>query len=104
MNDTIDTVADPAELRLLCRDGLYSGPTSGHAAGYVQANMVILPAAEAEDFAAYCERNPRPCPVLEILDRGDPVPRRTAPGADIRTDLPRYRVFRNGECAAEPTR
>jgi len=50
--------------------------------------MVILPAAEAEDFAAYCERNPRPCPVLEILDRGDPVPRRTAPGADIRTDLP----------------
>ena len=65
--------------------------------------MVILPAAEAEDFAAYCERNPRPCPVLEILDRGDPVPRRTAPGADIRTDLPRYRVFRNGECAAEPT-
>ena len=102
MSETIDTIADPAELRRLCRDGLYDGPTSGHAPGYVQANMVILPAADAEDFAAYCERNPRPCPVLEILGRGDPVPRATAPGADIRTDLPRYRVFRNGECVAEP--
>ena len=103
MSETIETIADPAELRRLCRDGLYDGPTSGHAPGYVQANMVILPAADAEDFAAYCERNPRPCPVLEILGRGDPVPRATAPGADIRTDLPRYRVFRNGECVAEPT-
>ena len=102
MSDTIESIADPAELRRLCREGLYDGPTSGHAPGHVQANMVILPAADAEDFAAYCGRNPRPCPVLEILGRGDPVPRATAPGADIRTDLPRYRVFRDGECVAEP--
>ncbi len=103
MSDIIDTIADPAELRRLCREGRYSGPTSGHASGYVQANMVILPAADAEDFAVYCARNPRPCPVLEILERGDPVPRKTAPDADIRTDLPRYRVFRGGELASEPT-
>ena len=102
MSETIETIADPAELRRLCREGLYDEPTSGQAPGYVQANMVILPAADAEDFAAYCERNPRPCPILEILGRGDPVPRGTARGADIRTDLPRYRVFRNGECVAEP--
>lgn len=102
MNQTIETIAEPAALRRACREGRYDGPTSGHAPGHVQANMVILPAADAEDFAAYCARNPLPCPILEVLDRGDPVPRRIAPDADIRTDLPRYRVFRNGECVAEP--
>ena len=92
----------PAELRRRCRSGDYAGPTSGHAPGHVQANMVILPADEAATFGEFCERNPGPCPVLEILAPGDPVPHRIAPGADIRTDLPRYRVFRDGVAVDEP--
>jgi uncharacterized protein YcsI (UPF0317 family) len=93
----------PAELRGRCRDGSYSGPTSGHAPGFAQANMVILPAADAVEFRRYCEANPQPCPILEVLAPGDPVPRKIAPGADVRTDLPRYRVFRDGAVTGEPT-
>lgn len=93
----------PKTLRQQCRDGSFDRPTSGLAAGFVQANMVILPKADAKDFTEFCARNPKPCPILEILEAGDPVPRKTASGADVRTDLPRYRVFRNGEPVAEPT-
>jgi uncharacterized protein YcsI (UPF0317 family) len=93
----------PAQLRQLCRDNAFDGPTSGFAAGYVQANMVILPKADAGDFAEFCARNPKPCPVLEVLQPGDAEPVISAAGADVRTDLPRYRVFRNGALIAEPT-
>ena len=93
----------PGDLRAACRVGDYDGPTSGHARGYVQANMVILSAADAEDFRQFCARNPKPCPVLEVLDPGDPEPRQCAPGADIRTDLSRYRVFREGEPVGDVT-
>ena len=92
----------PAQLRRLCRDGAFDGPTSGFAAGHVQANMVILPKAYADEFADYCARNPKPCPVLEVLQPGDPEPATCAPGADVRTDLPRYKVFRDGKPIAEP--
>ncbi|MBT4114839.1 MAG: putative hydro-lyase [Rhodospirillaceae bacterium] len=92
----------PSDLRALCRDGAFDGPTSGYCAGYVQANMVILPKADAGDFSDYCARNPKPCPVLEVLKPGDAEPVICAPGADIRTDLPRYRVFRDGALIAEP--
>ncbi len=93
----------PADLRALCSAGAFDGPTSGYAAGYVQANMVILPKADAGDFADYCARNPKPCPVLEVLKPGDAEPVICAPGADVRIDLPRYRVFRDGALIAEPT-
>ena len=93
----------PGELRAACRSGAYDGPTSGHAPGFVQANMVILPAAYADAFRLFCDLNPQPCPVLEILDPGATEPKKIAPGADIRTDLPRYRVFRNGQVAEEPS-
>tara|TARA_R110000787_G_scaffold134158_1_gene246551 strand:+ start:231 stop:1013 length:783 start_codon:yes stop_codon:yes gene_type:complete len=93
----------PIELRAACRTGAFDGPTSGQAQGFVQANMVILPAADAEDFRLFCERNPKPCPVLEILAPGDPEPKASAPGADVRTDLSRYRVFRNGEAVGDAT-
>lgn len=93
----------PTDLRAACRTGAYDGPTSGHATGFVQANMVILPTADADDFRLFCERNPKPCPVVEILNPGDPEPRASAPGADIRTDLSRYRVFRNGEAVGDVT-
>jgi uncharacterized protein YcsI (UPF0317 family) len=92
----------PARLRAACRDGAFDGPTSGLAPGFVQANMVILPADYAEEFRAFCAANPQPCPVLEELPPGAVEPARCAPGADLRTDLPRYRVFRDGVAVAEP--
>ena len=93
----------PSELRARCRNGSFDGPTSGHALGCVQANMVILPADYANEFSDFCYRNPQPCPLLEVNRPGDPEPRKIAPGADVRTDLPRYRVFRDGLAVDEPT-
>ncbi|QDU39999.1 hypothetical protein Mal4_43530 [Maioricimonas rarisocia] len=93
----------PEDVRRLAREGTLTGPTSGQAHGFTQANLVILPREHAFPFLLFCQRNPRPCPVLEVTEPGDPVPRRYAPTADLRTDLPCYRVWRNGELAGEPT-
>ncbi len=98
-----DSLLSPAELRRLCRNGSFDGPTSGHAVGHVQANMVIVAEGDAQEFAEYCAGNPKPCPILEKLAPGDPEPRKTAPGADVRTDLPRYSVFRDGRLVAQPS-
>ncbi len=84
------------EARLAMRAGSWTGPTGGRVPGFIQANLVVLPQAEAYDFLVYCQRNPKACPVIEITDPGDPEPRRSAPGADLRSDLPRYRIFRAG--------
>lgn len=86
--------SDPSDARAAIRSGEYQEPTSGICLGYVQANLVILPEAYAEDFRAFCAANPRPMPLLEMTQPGDPVPHRTAPSADLRTDVPRYRVYR----------
>ncbi|MDW7709184.1 MAG: putative hydro-lyase [Deferrisomatales bacterium] len=91
------------DVRDACRRGELTGPTAGLAPGYGQANLVVVPQEAAEDFAAFCERNPRPCPLLERTGPGGWEPRRLAPGADLRTDLPRYRVLREGRCTARPT-
>jgi len=69
----------------------------------VQTNLVILPYSSAFDFLRFCQRNPKPCPLIEVTDPGDPEPKLTAKGADLRTDLPRYRVYRNGQLIEEPT-
>ena len=84
-----------------CRTGAWDSPTAGICEEYVQANLVVLPWAEAFDFLRFCGRNPKPCPLIEVTDPGDPEPRLTAAGADLRTDLPRYRVYRGGELAEE---
>jgi uncharacterized protein YcsI (UPF0317 family) len=65
--------------------------------------MVILPKEQAFDFLVFCQRNPKPCPLLEVTEPGDPEPKTLAPGADLRTDVPRYRVWRNGDLADEVT-
>jgi uncharacterized protein YcsI (UPF0317 family) len=94
---------DPKTLRAACRQGQWRNSTSGQCSGYVQANLAILPRDLAFDFLLFCNRNPRPCPVLEVTDPGDPMLREIAPGADLRTDLPAYRVFRDGEIIEERT-
>jgi uncharacterized protein YcsI (UPF0317 family) len=92
-----------AAVRAACRSGKLSTPTPGLAPGFVQANLVVVPKELAFDFLLFCQRNPKPCPLLDVTEPGDPVPRTAAPSADLRTDLPRYRVWRNGELVDEPT-
>ena len=93
-----------AELRQTIRNGRHIGPTAGLVPGFVQANVVILPSAVADEFSEFCRLNSRPCPLIEQTAPGDPEPKHSAPGADLRTDVPRYRVFRHGVAdAAEPT-
>src|SRR6516225_5916843 len=89
-------------VRQAARRGELRGPTPGLALGYVHANLVIVPRELAFDFLLFCHRNPKPCPVLDVTETGSPEPRRVAPGADLRTDLPRYRVYRDGQLTEEP--
>ena len=90
----------PARLRELIRAGEWKSPTSGAAPGYVQANLVMLPRDVAFDFLLFCVRNPKPCPILDVLEPGQVAPG-IAPDADLRTDLPRYRIYRNGKQEGE---
>ena len=92
---------NPKEARELIRRGELSRPTCGIAPGYTQANLVILPKELAFDFFLFCQRNPKPCPILEVLEAGKYEPVLTAPGADVRVDVPLYRVYKDGELICE---
>ncbi len=92
----------PAELRARVRAGDWDGHTSGAALGYVQANVVILPKAMAGTFREFCLANPRSLPLVEMSEPGVPDRWLVAPGADIRTDVPRYVVYRYGEAVERP--
>jgi len=92
-----------SDVRRACRAGQLTAPTPGLAPGYVQANLVMLPQDWAFDFLLFCQRNPKPCPLLDVTDVGSWEPKLTAPGADLRTDLPAYRIWQHGELIAEPT-
>ncbi len=94
-------MAEPAEWRRAIREGRWRGPTAGLAPGYAQANLVAVPKEYAYEFLLFCQRNPKPCPLLDVTEPGDPVPRYAAPEADLRVDLPKYRLYRDGELVAE---
>jgi len=79
------------------------GPTSGIAPGFVQANLAILPQSMADDFLRFCQLNPKPCPLIGVAAPGDWRIPELAEDLDIRTDLPRYRVWRDGGLVEEPT-
>src|SRR6201987_4061851 len=89
--------------RLAIRRNAHAGPTSGLAPGFVQANLAILPQALAQEFLQFCQHNPKPCPVIGISAPGDPRVLTLGEDLDIRTDLPRYPVWRNGALVDEPT-
>jgi uncharacterized protein YcsI (UPF0317 family) len=91
-----------SEVRSACRLGNLTSPTPGLADGYVQANFVAVPRELAFDFLLFCQRNPKPCPLLDVTEPGSAEPRFVAPSADLRSDIPRYRVWKNGELIEEP--
>jgi uncharacterized protein YcsI (UPF0317 family) len=103
----MDGAVGPAETghaaRLRVRGGDHHAPTAGLAPGYVQGNLAILPAELASDFLRFCQLNPKPCPLLAASAPGDPRLPSLGADLDIRTDLPRYRVWRDGALVEEVT-
>lgn len=101
----------PKEFRELCRKGEWTTATDrykeegspGPCRGYAVANVAIVPLDYAFEFLLFCSRNPYPCPVLDVTEPGNPEPKIMAPGADLRTDVPRYRVYKDGRLVDEPT-
>ena len=103
MNRTEPTPSESQAIRQRIRRGEITGHTSGLAPGCVQGNVVILPAALAADFLRFCQANPKPCPLLAVSEPGDPALPALGRDIDMRSDVPRYRVFRHGELVEEPT-
>lgn len=93
--------ADVATVRATIRAGRYARHTAGLAAGVLQCNLAILPESLALDFMRFCQRNPRPCPLVAVSDTGDPLLRTLGADIDARTDAPRYNIYRDGALAAQ---
>ncbi len=97
------SMADPREARRAIRSGAFVGQTSGVAPDRVQANLAILPRDYALDFLTFCQRNPKPCPLLGTSEPGEPTLPTLADDLDVRTDVPAYRVFKDGEFVEDVT-
>ena len=97
ISNLTDPAASPAQWRAAFRAGAKAAHTSGLADRHVQGNVVILPRDWAGDFLRYCQRNPKPCPLLAVGDAGHPALPGLGQDIDIRTDLPRYRIWRDGQ-------
>ena len=95
------TILPSLQARLDCRAGMAT-TTAGVANGYVQGNLAILPEKFASAFHRFCQLNPKPCPIIGMSDVGDPRIPALGLDLDIRTDVPRYRVWRDGEVVEEP--
>ena len=89
--------ATPDKLRKVFRSGAYRGTTAAMADGYTQGNLAIIPEKYALDFARFCQRNPQPCPMIGVSDTGNPQMFTLGDDIDIRTDIPSYNIYRNGE-------
>jgi uncharacterized protein YcsI (UPF0317 family) len=99
---TPDAASGARDVRLAARSGALQSHTSGLASAHVQGNLVILPKSHAADFLRYCQANPKPCPLLGVSEPGDPALPMLGEDIDIRSDLPRYRVWCDGELVDEP--
>ena len=88
---------DPVVVQKAIRAGKIPGETSELGSNYTQGNLAILPADLAMDFLRYCQRNPKPCPLVGILEAGDPMLLALGRDIDIRMDIPSYNVYRGGE-------
>ena len=94
--------ARPEDVWLKIRSGEITGQTSGMCNGYAQANLVIMPEKYAGDFEQFARQNPKPCPLLEVM-HGSRYVQDMGKGADILTDIPKYRIFENGVLVKEVT-
>jgi uncharacterized protein YcsI (UPF0317 family) len=88
-------------IRGYIRRGEWTKSTRAIALGHTQAGFMAIPRSEAFDFMLFCQRNPKPCPLLDVSEAGQPIAPTVAPTADLRTDIPKYRVFRHGELVEE---
>lgn len=95
--------ASPHEIRRMIREERFTGNTSGFSLGFLQGNLAILPAEYAMDFQRYCQRNPKPCPLVGISDTGEPTLPTLGFDIDIRTDIPSYNIYRGGELTDQAT-
>ncbi|WP_386172261.1 putative hydro-lyase [Sulfitobacter sp. R86518] len=99
-----DLKSSSAELvRAAIRSGSYQGHTAGLAAGKLQCNLAILPEEFALDFLRFCQRNPKPCPVVGIGDTGNPKLTTLGNDIDICRDVSKYRIFCDGVLGSEVT-
>ena len=96
-------IENSVKARTAIRSGVWTGHTSGLAEGHVQGNVVILPELLANDFLRYCQRNPKPCPLLAVSEPGEALLPGLGADIDVRTDVPRYRVWRDGVLVDQPT-
>lgn len=107
MSDKLDVTdlqtKTPLEVRHAIRKGQFDQPTSGLCPGYAQANLIVLPKEDAYDFLLFAQRNPKPCPLLEVTDVGKRQTSLCATECDIATDFPRYRIYRDGQLVEETT-
>lgn len=93
----------PEEYRQMVRKGEWTGSSMEACLGWALSDVIIVPREYAFDFFLFAQRNPQILPLIEVTDPGSPLPAAIAAAADIRTDLPRYQIFKDGELAAEPT-
>ncbi len=93
----------PAQARELIRNGEWTKPTSGMANGYIQTNLAVLPKELAFEFLLFCQRNPKACPIIDVIEEGSAVAALAAPESNVKTDIPKYRISRDGEFTEERT-
>ena len=97
---TIEALGTPCAVRMAARMQRITGQTAGLAPGFVQGNLVVLPASVADEFLRFCQRNPKPCPLIAVSEPGQPHIASLGEDVDLRTDLPRYHVWRDGAAVA----
>lgn len=93
----------PDLARDMIRKGEWLKPTSGVSNGFIQANLAVIPKELAFDFLLFCQRNPKPCPIIDVTEPGSGIPELAAPTGNIKTDIPKYRIYRHGEFVEEKT-
>jgi len=97
---TIEALGTPCAVRMAARMQRITGQTAGLAPGFVQGNLVVLPVSVADEFLRFCQRNPKPCPLIAVSEPGQPHIASLGEDVDLRTDLPRYHVWRDGAVVA----
>jgi uncharacterized protein YcsI (UPF0317 family) len=100
---TNPVLLSPEQARQMIREQRWTKPTAGMAKGYIQANLAVLPKEYAFDFLLFCNRNPKACPIIDVVEPGEHAPKQAAPNANVKTDIPKYRIYKHGKFVEERT-